>query len=198
MSTPRRSDRKRTASTFFTDTSSLTSTPKSSKKRKSTPASTGQKKSTTRAKARAMGSAEVVSAQPPLSPLDGFFEALNSRQNFIARQNFACCRTCGIAEMNELRRGPLRNARAFVFYHMQDTGRAALTGNLMLRWAPFDEDEFSWERVSDVILEEAERFGLDVSWNGSIERCIELVELDVEPFRRMEEEMDNEAIDIDP
>ena len=132
-----------------------------------------------------------------LSPLDEFFDALNVRHDFIARQNFACCRSCGTGEISELRTGRLKNARAFVFYHMQDTSSAAETGNLMLRWAPFDEDKFSWERVSDVILEEAERFGLEVSWNGSINRCIELVGLDVRVFRRMEEEMDNEARALD-
>ena len=198
MSTPRRSDRKRTAATFFTDTSSLTTTPL--KKQRPTPPSISQRKASSkkstpqvRAKAKVRGGAKKFS----IAPLDGFFQALQIRHHFVARQNFACCRSCGMYEISMERKGSLRNAHASVFYHMQDTSSAAVTGNLMLRWAPFDEDEYPWVKVSDAILEEAERFGLDVSWNGSTSSCIQLVGLDVKPFRRMEKKNAKGGRDLD-
>ena len=95
------------------------------------------------------------------------------------------------------RKGSLKDARASVFYHMQDTSSAAVTGNLMLRWAPFDEDEFPWKKVSDAILEEAERFGLEVDWNGSTSSCMQLVGLDVKAFQRMEKRNMKGGRDLD-
>jgi hypothetical protein len=97
--------------------------------------------------------------------LDRAFAALEE-QGIIARQNFACCNTCGFAEIG----GEIQTPRCgrppigFAFYHMQDTENAVEGGGIWLKYGSCDP-ETSDEMVGEKVLEALLAVGLDASWN---------------------------------
>ncbi|WP_017596722.1 DUF6891 domain-containing protein, partial [Nocardiopsis potens] len=68
--------------------------------------------------------------------LSAAFAALDEA-GITARQNFTCCRSCGLSEIGGEREG----ARGFVFYHSQDTEAAAAGAGLYLAYGGFDGSE---------------------------------------------------------
>ena len=74
----------------------------------------------------------------------------------VARQNFTCCKTCGFYEINgemEAARAQGRVVRGYVFFHMQDTERAAKGGDLALAYGPADQtsSDLDYEAVGRLV-----------------------------------------------
>ncbi|MDG4863331.1 hypothetical protein P8605_34850 [Streptomyces sp. T-3] len=102
------------------------------------------------------------------------FEALE-RRGITARENFTCCRSCGLTEIYA---AGSPAARGFVFFHAQGTESAAEHHGLSLYYGGFEctaEETAAIGREAVAVLTEA---GLTAEWDGSPDRAIEVTGLD--------------------
>ncbi|MBO4207877.1 DUF6891 domain-containing protein [Micromonospora echinofusca] len=110
----------------------------------------------------------VEASWPPVTDcdrLDAAFAELN-RVGIVARQDFTCCRNCGEAEIGaEL----ADTDEGYVFFHAQDTERAAEGGALWLRYGATSGPATP---VGQRVAETLTRHGLPVDWNGDPGRAI--------------------------
>lgn len=114
------------------------------------------------------------------------FAALEAA-GITARENFTCCRGCGLAEIRGAGSGA---ARGFVFFHRQCTEGAAEGGDLFLFYGGFapdgerdgePDDAASDERTVAVgreVVAALEGVGLRWSWDGSAHDAIRVTGLD--------------------
>jgi hypothetical protein len=101
--------------------------------------------------------------------LDAAFDALES-EGVLARQNFACCQSCGHGEMwDEVKSAADagRQVRGYVFFHQQDTDRAVDGGGLYLAYGATEAGDEAEAAVGEVIARCLRAQGLEVVWNGS-------------------------------
>lgn len=124
--------------------------------------------------------------------LDEAFAELD-RMGIVARQNFACCQTCGHLEMNlELdetqRKRPIRG---YVFYHRQDTDAAVQYGYLYLAYGAPDGKEEASRTIAFEVLDVLTKHGIKCEWNGDVRTRICIPTLDWKrrrvPFRLMQQ-----------
>jgi len=103
------------------------------------------------------------SARTDNDRLTDAFRALDAT-GVVAREDFACCQNCGVTEIGDevLDTAP---ARGFVFYHQQDTERAAAGGSLWLAYGRFEEP--SSAEIGEEICAALRAEGLHVDWSGS-------------------------------
>ncbi len=80
----------------------------------------------------------------------------------VARANFTCCNTCGTTEIGA---EADENSRGYVFFHQQDTERAAEGGGLYLAFGTFGAGDAA--AVGREVVAALEAAGLRVQWNGS-------------------------------
>ncbi|WP_295698395.1 hypothetical protein [Lapillicoccus sp.] len=130
--------------------------------------------------------------------LEAAFAALDGT-GIVARMNFACCQTCGHAEIDDER---VDGSRGYVFFHQQDTERLAPGGtDLFLAFGGFDfaagvdpslveraragdEDAkqaaivASEELVGAEVAGALRREGLIVEWDGTCAQRIRVTGLD--------------------
>lgn len=106
------------------------------------------------------------------------FEGLDAR-GIVARENFTCCRGCGLAEIGaEREEGAAGAVRGFVFFHTQCTEAAALGGGLSLYYGGFDGSEETTAAVGREVTAALTEAGLSVKWNGSPGSAIDVPELE--------------------
>ncbi|MFA1540039.1 DUF6891 domain-containing protein [Actinomadura monticuli] len=109
------------------------------------------------------------------------FDELNARA-IVARENFACCQRCGLAEIrDEDHDAGDDEARGYVFYHEQDTGRRPL----YLAFDTPDGSEESRVALGDEVVGVLRDHGLVPEWNRDPGRRI-AVDMDVRRVRRGE------------
>ncbi|MBV6696121.1 DUF6891 domain-containing protein [Kitasatospora aureofaciens] len=116
--------------------------------------------------------------------LEAAFDALEE-EGIVAAMDFTCCASCGYAEIG----GEAdEDSRGFVFFHQQDTERAAAGQGLMLRYGGFrtadepdgphgtDGPDGSAERrtveIGRAVAAALTAAGLPVEWDGSPETSI--------------------------
>lgn len=106
------------------------------------------------------------------------FEGLDAR-GIVARENFTCCRGCGLAEIGAERedRGT-GAARGFVFFHAQGTEAVARGGGLSLYYGGFDGSEETTAAVGREVAAALTGAGLSVKWDGSPGSAIDVPDLD--------------------
>ncbi|MEU3557841.1 DUF6891 domain-containing protein [Streptomyces fragilis] len=94
----------------------------------------------------------------------------------VAREDFACCRTCGDAEIGaESQPGD----RGFVYFHSQCTEGAALGQGLHLLYGTFDDaGSEATVAVGREVAEAVRAAGLTVRWDGDPARAIVVTPLD--------------------
>ncbi|WP_405993789.1 DUF6891 domain-containing protein [Streptomyces sp. NBC_00986] len=97
------------------------------------------------------------------------FEALDA-SGITARENFACCRGCGLAEMGAER----GDARGFVFFHDQVTEHAVAGYGLALHYGAFDGSAGTTSAVGHEILAALRGAGLSADWDGDPDKAIEV------------------------
>ncbi|MFD5079320.1 DUF6891 domain-containing protein [Streptomyces sp. NPDC058371] len=103
------------------------------------------------------------------------FEALDA-SGITARENFTCCRGCGMAEIGaECEDG---GARGFVFFHQQCTEGAATGGGLSLYYGGFDAPEERTTEIGQEVVAALTAAGLSTEWDGSPAKAIEVRDLD--------------------
>jgi hypothetical protein len=110
--------------------------------------------------------------------LDAAFAELE-RAGIVARANFTCCSNCGESEIgNEMDEAVKQgtSVRGYTFFHQQDTDRAAAgDGGVLLKYGPNPFDENEVVRIGRQIQHIVERNGLRTEWDGSANRCIEVL-----------------------
>ncbi|KAB2345158.1 DUF6891 domain-containing protein [Actinomadura rudentiformis] len=106
------------------------------------------------------------------------FDELNAR-SIVARENFACCQRCGLLEIrDEDHDGEDEQARGYVFYHEQDTGRRPLH----LTFDTPDGSEDSRVTLGDEVVGVLRDHGLVPEWDRDPRRRIAL-DVDVRRVR---------------
>ncbi|MEU8389672.1 hypothetical protein [Micromonospora sp. NPDC048842] len=86
-----------------------------------------------------------------------------SATGLVARENFACCQNCGVAEIgDEVPRG--RTARGYAFYHQQDAERGVDGSGVYLTWGLFGQP--ATVDVGEEIAVALRAEGLTVDWDG--------------------------------
>lgn len=106
--------------------------------------------------------------------LDRAFAALEAR-GIVARQNFSCCSTCGVAEIgDEIAEAECRGdrVRGYAFYHAQDADGAVDGGGLYLNYDSIEESEAPALEVGRVIVATLKEHGLETDWDGAWNRRI--------------------------
>jgi len=111
--------------------------------------------------------------------LDQAFAELE-RRGVVARQNFTCCQTCGLAEIGdeieEVEKE--REVEGYVFYHMQDTESVLEHGGFCLAYGAVDGSQDGTAEVGHRAVEELVRAGLKVEWDGSVATRICVTDFD--------------------
>jgi len=100
------------------------------------------------------------------------FEALEA-SGITARENFTCCRGCGLAEIGAER----EDARGFVFFHQQVTEHAADGYGLALHYGGFDESAQTTTAVGHEIVTALTAAALSTEWDGNPDMAIEVTSL---------------------
>ncbi|MEV5601733.1 hypothetical protein AB0L33_09855 [Streptomyces sp. NPDC052299] len=97
------------------------------------------------------------------------------RGGITARENFTCCRSCGMSEIGAAGR---EDARGFVFFHGQGTESAAAGHSLALYYGGFDDSPETTAAVGREVVAALGEAGLTAEWDGSPDKAIELTGLD--------------------
>lgn len=106
------------------------------------------------------------------------FAGLDGR-GIVARENFTCCRACGLAEIGaERAEDDTRAVRGFVFFHAQCTEAVAVGGGLSLYYGGFDGSEETTAAVGREVTAALSQGGLSVTWDGSPGSAIDVTGLD--------------------
>ncbi|MFF2039139.1 DUF6891 domain-containing protein [Kitasatospora sp. NPDC058170] len=115
--------------------------------------------------------------------LEEAFDALEE-QDIVAAMDFTCCGGCGYAEIGGEADA---DSRGFVFFHEQDTERAAAGGGLTLRYGGFRADGEPAESTAEAelrtvligreVVAALEAVGLSVEWDGSPGQAITVTPL---------------------
>ena len=90
------------------------------------------------------------------------FNSLERNHKIVARMNFACCQTCGVAEISG--ESDEDDDKGYVFFHEQDTEGAVESGDLYLAFGSFTQSEKKNLSVGDTIVRSLRRAGLSVVW----------------------------------
>ncbi|WP_392669987.1 DUF6891 domain-containing protein [Streptomyces sp. LN785] len=102
--------------------------------------------------------------------LERAFAALDA-SGITAREDFACCRSCGLGEIHA---DGDEDARGFVFFHSQCTEAVALGHGLSLHYGGFDRSEATTTAIGHEVAAALTAAGLTVKWDGSPGQSIEL------------------------
>ncbi|EDY43366.1 DUF6891 domain-containing protein [Streptomyces sp. SPB074] len=94
----------------------------------------------------------------------------------VAREDFTCCRSCGLGEIGA--EAGADAARGFVFFHQQNTEDAVRGGGLRLYYGGFDDTERTTAAIGHEVVAALTAAGLAAAWDGSPERAIEVTPLD--------------------
>ncbi|MER6343713.1 DUF6891 domain-containing protein [Streptomyces sp. NPDC001595] len=101
------------------------------------------------------------------------FAALDA-EGITARENFTCCRSCGMTEIGAER----EDAHGFVFFHRQSTEHAVRGAGLPLYYGGFDDAEETTAAVGREVVAALAAAGLSADWDGSPSRSITVTDLD--------------------
>ena len=116
---------------------------------------------------------------PALTDYDRLAAAMDAMEDkgIVARENFTCCGTCGVAEIGydiEQFRAAGRKARGYAFFHQQDTEAAAGGHGLYFNYghAGRDYSEAKSLAIGRDVADTLEKAGLKVEWNGSLSQRV--------------------------
>lgn len=102
------------------------------------------------------------------------FAALDAA-GITARENFTCCRNCGLTEIRE---AGAPDARGFVFFHSQCTEGAAAGQDLWLLYGGFEPEEELTASVGREVVAALDAVGLTWVWDGSAHDAIRVTGMD--------------------
>ncbi|MGK5698017.1 DUF6891 domain-containing protein [Streptomyces sp. URMC 128] len=108
--------------------------------------------------------------------LERAFAALED-DGIVARENFTCCRGCGMSEIGAEADGK-PGVRGFVFFHQQGTRGAAQGHGLSLYFGGFDGSEDTRKAVGHRVVAALTAAGLSAQWDGDPGKAIEVAALE--------------------
>jgi len=119
--------------------------------------------------------------------IDKAFAALETK-GIVARQNFTCCQTCGNAEIGDEIEEFARKSKpiGYTYYHMQDTESACEDGSLYLAYGSVGGTDEDAVRIGNTIRDTLTDHGLNVEWNGQLDKRICITGLDWKRRRKSE------------
>ncbi|MER7180590.1 hypothetical protein ABT404_14105 [Streptomyces hyaluromycini] len=103
------------------------------------------------------------------------FAALE-RAGIVAREDFTCCRSCGMTEIGA-EAEDAGGARGFAFFHHQGTRGAAEGHGLSLYYGGFDASAGTTTAVGREVAAALAAAGLSAVWDGNPDKAIELTPL---------------------
>ncbi|KAJ5439526.1 uncharacterized protein N7458_010524 [Penicillium daleae] len=103
--------------------------------------------------------------------LESAFDSLEHEQKILARMNYTCCRTCGVAEIGG---DSDENTQGYVFFHEQGTERLVSCGRILLYFGSFTDSESKNEAIGKAIVGSLRSGGLSVEWSGDPTTAIEV------------------------
>lgn len=106
--------------------------------------------------------------------LDAAFAELE-QEGIVCRQNFSCCGTCGVGEMEfemEEQRDTGREVVGYTFYHPQDTEAAVEGCGLCLNYGSIKDKQKPALAVARQVVQTLNRHGLKTDWDGKFENRI--------------------------
>ncbi|MFW6694711.1 DUF6891 domain-containing protein [Streptomyces sp. MAR4 CNX-425] len=106
--------------------------------------------------------------------LTGAFTALDDA-GVTAREHFACCRSCGDAEIGG---AAAPDARGFVYFTYPSAESAAADGVLTLYYGGFDDSPETTAAVGREVVAALAAAGLRTAWDGDPGRAIDVTGLD--------------------
>jgi hypothetical protein len=120
-------------------------------------------------------------AWPDITDYDRLQRAIITLEGkgIVTRQNFACCQTCGHAEIGEEIENfesMNRKARGYAFFHQQDTEHVVGGGELAFAYGSAS-DQYSAVDIAKEISDSMRTAGFNVNWNGEATKRV-MVELD--------------------
>ncbi|MCO5993085.1 DUF6891 domain-containing protein [Actinoallomurus rhizosphaericola] len=110
---------------------------------------------------------------PDLLDADRLIRAFRELEmaGIVAREDFACCQSCGTAEIGaEAPEGA--GMRGYVFCHHQDVQAAVAGHGVYLAYGTFGGDEAATTRIGEEVVAVLRRHGLAPDWNGDPGRRI--------------------------
>lgn len=122
----------------------------------------------------------------PQTALSKAFDAL-AEIGIVARQNFACCGSCGSAEIGD-ERDESRQWRGYIYFHQQDTDQIFESNTTYVGYGLFLDSYFTdeqWEKLSEAeqaqtyekltvelmdneVIPVLEKHGIAVDWNRDL------------------------------
>ncbi|GAA2392807.1 DUF6891 domain-containing protein [Streptomyces coeruleofuscus] len=108
--------------------------------------------------------------------LEQAFAALEDG-GIVAREDFACCRGCGMTEIGAEADGR-PGVRGFVFFHHQGTRGAAQGHGLSLYYGGFDGSEGTTKAVGHEVVAALAAAGLSADWDGDPGKAIDVAPLE--------------------
>ncbi|MBB2941460.1 hypothetical protein FB565_001164 [Actinoplanes lutulentus] len=105
---------------------------------------------------------ETQTAWPARTDSDRLTDAFRALDlaGIVAREDFACCQNCGVAEI-----GGEGAGRGYAFYHQQDAENAVDSGDLRIAFGLFGAPPTA--EIGAEVAAALRAEGLDVYWNGS-------------------------------
>ncbi|GAP45285.1 DUF6891 domain-containing protein [Streptomyces azureus] len=95
----------------------------------------------------------------------------------VAREDFTCCRGCGMSEIGAEADGK-PGVRGFVFFHHQCTRGAAQGHGLSLYYGGFDGSEETTKAVGHEVVAALAAAGLSARWDGDPGKAIDVAPLE--------------------
>ncbi|NUS77751.1 MAG: hypothetical protein HOV70_16330 [Streptomyces sp.] len=108
--------------------------------------------------------------------LERAFAALE-RAGIVARENFTCCRNCGMGEIGAEMADREGGARGFVFFHYQCTRSAAEGHGLSVYYGDFDNTPQGKAAVGQEVVAALDAAGLSTQWDGNPDTAIAVTPL---------------------
>ncbi|MFJ8469170.1 DUF6891 domain-containing protein [Streptomyces swartbergensis] len=108
--------------------------------------------------------------------LEQAFAALED-DGIVAREDFSCCRGCGMTEIGAEADGR-PGVRGFVFFHHQGTRGAAQGYGLSLYYGGFDGSEETTKAVGHEVVAALAAAGLSAQWDGDPGKAIDVAPLE--------------------
>lgn len=105
--------------------------------------------------------------------LDWLFAYLEST-GVAARQNFWCCQTCATSAMHSEISASDKEYVGFVYFHAQDSERAANGGPLTMTYGADDDEDENIRRVGIRLMKAASIAGLKIIWSGDTNERIKI------------------------
>lgn len=108
--------------------------------------------------------------------LERAFAALEDA-GIVARENFTCCRGCGMTEIGA-EVDDTSAVRGFVFFHQQGTRAAAQGHGLSLYYGGFDGSEQTTTAVGHEVVAALTSAGLSTQWDGDPGKAVDVKPLE--------------------